>query len=77
MNDIAFYKDSGHGTEEVGRLRADGTWDGDVGLGEDVAYVLLKHGLDKDKWEERKELIKIYSGAYLWAVEEVVADTAP
>ena len=70
MKDIVFYTDTTSEPEVVGRLRPDGSWTGEEKLYEDIVYVAGKNNLDITTPDGRQTLLKLYSGAYLWAVME-------
>jgi hypothetical protein len=70
MKDIVFYADNTSKPEAVGRLRPDGSWTGEDKLFEDIVYVAEKNNLDITTLDGRQMLLKLYSGAYLWAVME-------
>ena len=71
MKDLVFYADNTRKPEVVGRLRSDGSWTGEEKLYEDIVYVAGKNNLDITTLDGRQMLLKLYSGAYLWAVMEM------
>jgi hypothetical protein len=76
MKDIVFLLDEkadGRNTQEIGRLAPDGEWTGEIALKKEVREHIRVHNFDIRNADDRKALMRSFSGIYVTVVEREAA----